>query len=366
MNILLVTADFYPSLGGVANFNQGLAESLNMAGHRAWVLTPYLSGVDDATLPYKVIRYIKTKRLANLWPSLITFYLSLIYRFDVILYGHAASTISAGGILARKLNLSRLAVLTHGNDLDYAVSCKLDQYFLKSLLSNADIVFANSRYTMEKVLNRYPNIKSKLNILNPGVWPDRICPKCQEESETGKKGIEILTVARLVPVKGVEDLINAFALVAIKHFDAVLKIIGDGPDRNKLEKLAKQLKLDKKIIFAGAMPANQVYAEMRKCSFFIMSSKVETFGIAYLEANACGKAVIGTRQGGVPDAVIDGVTGLLVEPGNIQQLADAMMTLIEVKELRNKLGQAGKARVEKEFNWTMVAKRLETYITDIK
>jgi len=366
MKILLVTTDFYPSLGGVANFNQGLAESLTMAGHRAWVLTPYLSGVDDATLPYRVIRYKKTKMLANLWPSLITFILSIRYKFDLILYGHATSTLSAGGILARKLNLTRLAVLTHGNDLDYAVNCNFDKYFIDCLIRTADLIMANSSYTKEKVLKKYPKTGSKVKILNPGVWPDMICQSLSEVPETAEDKIQILTVARLVLIKGVEDLINAFALVVTKYPKAVLKIVGDGPERRKLEELSRQLTLEKSIIFAGAKPANEVYAEMKQCSFFTMPSRVESFGIAYLEANACGKSVIGTRQGGVPDAIVDGVTGILVEPGNIQQLTDAMIVLIEDRTLRNKLGHAGRSRVVSEFYWTKVADHLVTCISDLK
>lgn len=366
MKVLLITSDYLPRAGGVSIFNQGIAESLALAGHRVWVLTPDTPDKDDEKLTYRVIRYKATKYLGSIWPSLITLYLSLINKYDVILYGHAVSTLSLGGILARKLNMNRLAMLTHGNDLDYAVSCNIDKYFLEQLITTADIILANSNFTREKVQNRYPNIDTKVKILNPGVWPERVCQSSDKDNNNNKSKLIILTVARLVPVKGVDDLISAFALVINKYPEAILRIVGDGPEKEKLVHLAKQLNIENSIYFAGELSVKRVYDELQKCSYFVMPSKGETFGIAYLEANAYGKAVIGTRQGGVPDSVVDGITGILVEPGNIEQLAEAMQLLIENKELRNKLGLAGKHRVESEFNWSQVVKRFEAYISEIE
>lgn len=79
-----------------------------------------------------------------------------------------------------------------------------------------------------------------------------------------------------------------------------------------------------------------------------------------------GKAVIGTRQGGVPDAVVDGVTGILVEPGNVKQLAEAMLFLIENKEIRDRMGQDGRKRAVREFGWYIVADKLSNYVSGIK
>ncbi|MBI5806586.1 glycosyltransferase family 4 protein [candidate division TA06 bacterium] len=370
MKLLLIAGDYLPNIGGVSIFIDGIAESMALAGHRVWVLAPDMAGKNDASLPYRVIRYKRTKRMSNLWPCIVTFYLCLTNKIDVLLYGHAVSTLSAGGTLARKFNLTHLAVLTHGNDLDYAVSCDLDKYYLDCLFRNADLILANSNYTKDKVVQKYPKVVLKTKILNPGVWPDRISQHklditCNTEAYT-----VVLTAGRLVPKKGIDDLINAFALVAAIHPKAILKIVGDGPERENLETLALRLKCSDKIIFTGAKSANEVYTEMKQCSYFVLPSKivgrdVETFGIVYLEANACGKAVIGTQQGGVPDAIEDGVTGILIEPNNIKQLSKAMLRLTEDKALRDRMGNAGQIRVNNIFTWTAISKKLEMYLKTI-
>ncbi len=95
-----------------------------------------------------------------------------------------------------------------------------------------------------------------------------------------------------------------------------------------------------------------------------MPSNLEPFGIAYLEANACGKPVIGGNNGGSLDAVIDGETGLLVDPLNISQIAGALITLLTNSELAQKLGKKGRARVEEELNREKMAKKIREIIRE--
>ncbi|MDQ7797855.1 MAG: glycosyltransferase family 4 protein [Candidatus Edwardsbacteria bacterium] len=371
MKILIVTADFVPGLGGIASFNQGIAESMALAGHQMFVLAPNLPNASDKGLPYRVIRYKRTMRFANLWPSLITLYLSLTIKYDIVLYGHAASTLSAGGIIARKLNLNRLIVLTHGNDLDYVISNKIDKYFLDKMLRTSDLILANSSFTKDKVLKKYHDMSKKVKILNPGVWPNKIYKTIGITRVVKNSKIVILTVGRLVPKKGLDDLIVAFATVIKKHPKITLKIVGQGPERVNLESLARQLGVNNSIIFVGEKPVNEIYDEMMQCDLFVLPSKIvngdiETFGIVYLEAGACGKAVIGTRQGGVPDAIAGGVSGILVAAGNITQLINAMLKLIENEGMRSKMGIDGKKRVEEMFAWPKIAKMLEEHLKSIK
>jgi len=361
MNILIITADFAPGLGGIANFVHGIATSMALINHNVSVLTPQLPEAKDKDLPYRVIRYKLVKRFKNLWPSIITLSLCLFKKIDVVIYGHAASTLSVGGIVARKLNLSKLVLLTHGNDLKYTISNRTDKYFLDKLLEVTDLILANSNFTRGVLVNKYDRLSMKTEVLNPGIWLNLLCPN-EETPKVFDKSLVILTVSRLVDVKSIDDLIKAFAIVVKIYPRSILKIIGDGPERDRLELLARKLKLERSIIFTGSIIGNEIYCELRRCAIFVLPSKVETFGIAYLEAGACGKAVIGTNQGGVPDAVIDGRTGILVEPGNIKQLADAMIFLLRNKATREKMGRAGRNRIEKQFDWQVVSKKMEYYL----
>jgi len=141
-------------------------------------------------------------------------------------------------------------------------------------------------------------------------------------------------------------------------------IIGDGALRKELEDLVKKLKLSEHVIFVGyiAHEDEDLLKYYTACDVFIMPSReikekgdVEGFGIVYLEANACGKPVIGGKSGGVVDAIEDGVTGLLVDPQNINDISKALIKLLINKEYSSELGVTGRKRVEKEFNWKNIA-----------
>ncbi len=123
------------------------------------------------------------------------------------------------------------------------------------------------------------------------------------------------------------------------------------------------------MIFAGEVKEEEIPLYYMACDLFIMPSyeikekgDVEGFGIAYLEANACGKPVIGGRSGGVTDAVIDGETGLLIDPLNINQIAEALIKLLTNSGLARKLGEEGRRRIKKELNWRKIAQEIREII----
>jgi len=143
-----------------------------------------------------------------------------------------------------------------------------------------------------------------------------------------------------------------------KHPSTRYMILGDGPCRSKLMAQVERLGLEKSVHFLGRMTDEEVVQWLRTCDIFVMpSGKLqgkfgeEGFGIVYLEANACGKPVIGGDSGGVRDAVVHGVTGLLVDPQDDEALFKALDQLIGDKDLRDSLGKQGRERVVNEFQW---------------
>jgi rhamnosyl/mannosyltransferase len=156
-----------------------------------------------------------------------------------------------------------------------------------------------------------------------------------------------LFVGRLVPYKGAEVLLRALAQV-----DAAAVIVGDGPLRPELEALTRQLGIESRVFFLGSVDDDTVAAWYAACDFFVLPSvtRAEAFGLVQLEAMARGKPVISTRLAtGVPWVNADGVSGIVVPPGDAGALAAAMRRLATETEVRGRMGQAARARFESEF-----------------
>ena len=129
--------------------------------------------------------------------------------------------------------------------------------------------------------------------------------------------------------------------------DAHLVIFGEGELRTPLQRQVKHLSLDKRVLLPGFR--EDVLALVKSSDLFVMSSVTEGLGSAVLDAMAMGLAVVGTRAGGIPEAVVDGQTGLLVEPGAPAPLASAIVRLLEDPALRRRYGEAGRVRAREEF-----------------
>jgi len=169
--------------------------------------------------------------------------------------------------------------------------------------------------------------------------------------------------------KGQDMVIRALPLVRAKFPTVRYMIVGQGPERLRLEKLAEQVGVRDCVTFAGPADDDELPKHYNDCDVFVMPSRdipaeasVEAFGIVYLEANACGKPVIGGRSGGAEEAVIDGVTGLLVDPWNIEELAEAINRLLSDGYFARELGENGRHWVEKQMNWERAAQEVKEAI----
>lgn len=154
-------------------------------------------------------------------------------------------------------------------------------------------------------------------------------------------------VGALVAHKGQKYLVDAMARVRRTIPDAQLVIFGEGELRADLERQVHQRGLDKHVVLAGFR--DHIAGLVRSADLFVMSSVTEGLGSAVLDAMALGLPVVGTRAGGIPEAVVDGVTGLLVRPGDAAALADAIVALLRDPERRRQFGEAGQARVAETF-----------------
>ena len=167
-------------------------------------------------------------------------------------------------------------------------------------------------------------------------------------------------VAALVPHKGQRHLIEAAHLVVQQMPDVRFLILGEGELREMLERQVREYRLEKHVLLPGFR--TDVLGCMKSFDLFVMSSVTEGLGTALLDAMACGRAIVGTRTGGIPEVVEDGVTGRIVEPRDHEAMAKAILSLLADAPLRARMGDAGLARVEARFTVErMVAETAAVY-----
>lgn len=266
-----------------------------------------------------------------------------------IVHAHYASSY---GILGALSNFRPYVLSVWGSDVfDFPHTSVLHKLILKYNLFKADKVLSTS-HVMAKETGLYT---TKLVEVTPfGIDLDYFKPKLVKSFFT-ERDIIIGTVKTLEEKYGIEYLIRAFAILRDKHPNLPLKllIVGGGSQEEYLKELAQELGIASATVFTGRIPYDKVveYHNMLSVSVSVSVSDSESFGVAVIEASACEKPVVVARVGGLPEVVEDGVTGFIVEPRNPEQTAMAIENLVVNQELRRRMGQEGRNRVRKLFNW---------------
>jgi len=216
-------------------------------------------------------------------------------------------------------------------------------------------------------------------LLDLGVQPERIhlipCGVPTEEffpqEVPARNSVRFLTVGRLEPFKGVEEIIKAFALIRDRLAQTELVIVGDGSQSSYLQQMVNDLDIGGSVSFAGALPTDAVREQIAKADVFLQHSLesesgwFEGFGVTVAEASAMALAVIGSRCGGIMDQIVDGETGILVDQLDVSGLAAAMEKLAGNPELRAKLGAAARERVVEQFDASCQVERLEALLLSV-
>jgi glycosyltransferase involved in cell wall biosynthesis len=202
------------------------------------------------------------------------------------------------------------------------------------------------------------NIRSIPNGIDVEMFA-KAQPTFGDEIGKGRK-IAIGMVSRLAPGKGADVLLRAARMLLKKYPDVMFAFIGDGPERERLMQLAQELKIETSCVFAGQrhdMP--EVYASL---DVVVLPSFSEGMPMAILEAMAAGRAVVASSVGAIPAVVQADRTGLLVEPGNVTGLYEAIKKLLDAPELRRNFGEAGRALINRNYSsLTMVQSYLRVY-----
>jgi phosphatidyl-myo-inositol dimannoside synthase len=355
--VLVVTNDFPPRVGGVQQYEWNVVRHL--PADRVMVLAPNWLGwrEHDSAQPFEILRW----PARFMWPTSDlerrVRALAAVHRADVVLFGQGLPLSLLGPRLAR--DGIPYVVLTHGVELWMARSPGARR-LLATALAEASAVTAVSRYTARAIEAASPRTVP-ITLLPPAVDQRRFTPDADGSAVRALHQLDdqpmVLCVSRLVHRKGQDVLIGGMDLLRTLAPESVLVIVGDGPYRPKLERMAREAPAGA-VVFAGEVPDEDLPAYYAACDVFAMPCRsrwggleVEGFGIVYLEAAAAGKPSVAGRSGGAAEAVMDGETGVLVEGGEPKAVAMSAARLLTDRARAEAMGSAGRERVERDFTW---------------
>ena len=344
MKSLLLTLEYPPFKGGVANYYGHLVQN--------W---PDREGIE--------VVYHKSH-----WFLVLSKLMKFIKRNDkaFVLIGQILplGTVAYLAYLVKPYNYG---VFLHGMDFTFALKKSRKKWLMTQSLKRAKKIICANSYVASLVINWKPELENKIIIINPGIDEssinrlENITPLLQDKYHTKDK-VTLLSLGRLVKRKGVDMVISAIATLDEEIKNKICYIVsGTGEAENYLKDLAVSKKVE--VVFTGEVSELEKWSFLNLCDIFIMPARsingdFEGFGIVYLEANLYGKPVIAGNSGGVSDAVINQKTGLLVNPENVSEIAEAIKTLVNNPEERIKMGKLGRERAVTDFSWTNQIKNL--------
>ena len=255
----------------------------------------------------------------------------------------------------------------HGEEITQVDGRRYQPRVRDAIFREAAAVVAANEFARQNLL-RIGIPDERIQKITPGVDCVRFRPQQLSGDIPALHGLQdkkiLLTVARLVPRKGHKAVLEAIRKLLPEIPNLVYLIAGTGPEEEKLRQLAAEWNLHDAVRFSGFVKDEDLPAYYNACDVYVMPNSeekgdVEGFGMVFLEANACGKAVVGGRSGGAAEAVIEGKTGRLVDPHNPQELADVLDVLLKNEAVRANMGEQGMLRARSEFNWAARARMLD-------
>lgn len=230
----------------------------------------------------------------------------------------------------------------------------------KLTIKNAAVCHSVSNH-LKNHLEKYT--KKKIVVIPNGVnqkvfKPDSDNKETRKELGFNTENLIMACDSRLEYKNGTHDVVEAANYFKDEIKDFKIIVVGDGPDREKIESMIKKYNLEEKVLLLGRVHYSDLPKLMAACDIFIRPSIAEGFGISFIEAMACGVGVIGTPVGGISDFLKNNETGLFCEPGNPKDIADKIKILTKDKKLREKLIRNAKKMIKEIYNWDKVSESL--------
>ncbi len=366
LDLLIFSFDYPPNDGGISRLCGELASQCSTNADAALVLTQRPSDSAGVTPPQIMPPPITEIRVTNRRPLREWESLQILREYKEV------PVISAiwypEGLIATLAGVRPRIILAHGTELTPTRSLwrraawrKLQRWVLEA----ADLVVANSEYTGRLVEKAAPG--SNVSAIPLGVDTRKFCPGDRKAAKArfGVEGTTVVTtVSRLHEYKGHDVVLEALAAIPEKILSGFTYLIaGKGPERSRLEERAIRLGLETTVRWLDYVSDEDLPDLYRASDLFVLCTResmhdVEGFGLAFLEAQACATPVVGTRTGGIPDSVIEGEGGWLIEQDDSRHLVNLLTDLATDPQRFRFAGLQARARVERHCTWEQYARRL--------
>ena len=366
MRTLVVTNDFPPRPGGIQAYLHGLIARQPAGEVVVYASTHPGAAAFDAAQPFPVVRDRTSVLLPTPRVRRAVRAVGAAEGCDRVWFGATAPlALMAGG-----LGVERVVASSYGHELGWGMLPGARQ-LLRRMAAQVDLITVLSDYTERRMSALLPG--SSFARLPSGVDTEVFRPGAGEGLVRARHGLGsrpvVVCVSRLVPRKGQELLVRALPEIQRSVPDAALLLVGGGPLLSRLTALAADLGLADDVVLTGEVPWEELPAHYAAGDVFAMPCRdrlrgleVEGLGIVFLEAAATGLPVVAGRSGGSPDTVQDGVTGHLVDGGSVSEVAARLVELLADPSAAAQMGARGRAWMEAEWRWDVLAARLRALL----
>ncbi len=356
-NVLLITSEFPPQPGGIGNHAYNLALYLTRSGYDVTILTDIRSSDGreendfDKTLPFKINRVKRRNLIVFTYLKRVKETISSAKKNDIILVSGKFSLWMVN--ILKLLSSKTIIAIVHGSELQ--LKGKAANKLTTKSLQKCKRVIAVSNFTKSLLPDL---LKAKTEVIANGFSLDVPSNTRQTSKPVFPK---LITVGNVTQRKGQKNVINALPKLIEKWPKLEYHIVGIPTDQEKLMNLAKEIGVDKSIFFHGKVSEKTKITLLQESNIFVMLSEttdfgdVEGFGIAILEANALGIPAIGSKKCGIEDAIENRKSGILVSPGNIDEVCIAVEDILNDYQNYSENASAWSTN----FRWDVV---IEKYI----
>lgn len=337
--VLVVTNDFPTRRGGIESFVLSLCQGMRPDDVVVYTASMPGDAEYDAGLPFPVYRDPGSMLLPTRAVTRRVVEVLRRHGCDRVLFGASAPL----GLMApslRSAGARRIVALTHGHEVWWA-RAPVSRHLLRRIGDSSDVLTYVSEWCRDRIAPALtPAARTRMERLSPGVDTDRFRPGCGGADVRRRLGIPrdakvVVCAARMVRRKGQDTLIRAWPRVLQAHPGAFLLLVGDGPDRARLQRMVERRGLGGSVVFTGSVAWDEVPAYMDSGDVFAMPCRTrlfglepEAWGIVFLEAQACGLPVLIGRSGGAPETLLDPAGGLVV-PSGTEEVRAGLVALLD-------------------------------------